>query len=311
MEFGTLLFSGSIFLLLFLKHKGWPYALLGPVTPIGGTLMIAGWGHWVVPVAGAWMNRTTFVNYPRILPPISTGYEMEGFYLCQGGLSMISPTSWYIKETLLSGPIWPKGPEEGPSHLVEPRSRPTDWTDLLSESRLTSTGALAIETGRFTGRSPLDRFIVRDGITDPEVWWGDINQPLFQHANRLHRPHGLPRRQRALCPRCFRRGAPGSPPVLAGPRGRRGPTCLPTTCSAPSAEETAISSPSGTSSAPRFKADAVRHGTRQSNFAVLDFTHRRILIEARVTGEIKKGMFSAMNFLLPTESNVLPMLLGQ
>ena len=46
-EFGTLLFSGSIFLLLFLKHQGWPYALLGPVTPIGGTLMIAGWGHWV------------------------------------------------------------------------------------------------------------------------------------------------------------------------------------------------------------------------------------------------------------------------
>ena len=46
-EFGTLLFSGSIFLLLFLKHIGWPYALLGPVTPIGGALMIAGWGHWV------------------------------------------------------------------------------------------------------------------------------------------------------------------------------------------------------------------------------------------------------------------------
>jgi len=60
--------------------------------------------------------------------------------------------------------------------------------------------------------------------------------------------------------------------------------------------------------APGFMADPERHGTRQANFAILDFTHRRVLIGGTgYTGEIKKGMFSAMNFLLPTESNVLPM----
>ena len=39
-------------------------------------------------------------------------------------------------------------------------------------------GALAVNTGEFTGRSPMDRFIVKDGITEDKVWWGDINIPF-------------------------------------------------------------------------------------------------------------------------------------
>ena len=46
---------------------------------------------------------------------------------------------------------------------------------ILGEGMLTDTGALAIETGEFTGRSPKDRFIVRDAITENAVWWGDVN----------------------------------------------------------------------------------------------------------------------------------------
>ena len=38
-----------------------------------------------------------------------------------------------------------------------------------------NTGALAIDTGEFTGRSPMDRFIVKDSISKDSVWWGDIN----------------------------------------------------------------------------------------------------------------------------------------
>jgi len=41
-----------------------------------------------------------------------------------------------------------------------------------------SSGALAINTGEFTGRSPKDRFIVKDHITENEVWWGKINLPF-------------------------------------------------------------------------------------------------------------------------------------
>ena len=41
-----------------------------------------------------------------------------------------------------------------------------------------SSGALAVNTGEFTGRSPLDRFIVKDEITENKIWWGDINMPF-------------------------------------------------------------------------------------------------------------------------------------
>ena len=58
-----------------------------------------------------------------------------------------------------------------PAELVEE-------TVLKGQGVLTDTGALAIETGEFTGRSPKDRFIVEDETTKDAVWWGDINIPF-------------------------------------------------------------------------------------------------------------------------------------
>ena len=48
--------------------------------------------------------------------------------------------------------------------------------------RIASSGALAINTGKFTGRSPKDRFIVKDEITQAAVWWAAINIP-FEERN--------------------------------------------------------------------------------------------------------------------------------
>ena len=58
-----------------------------------------------------------------------------------------------------------------PAELVED-------TILQGEGLLTDTGALAIDTGEFTGRSPKDRFIVEDELTKDTVWWGDINKGI-------------------------------------------------------------------------------------------------------------------------------------
>ena len=68
-----------------------------------------------------------------------------------------------------------------------PPARLIERTLLAGEGKLTSTGALAIETGRFTGRSPQDRFIVKDDLTRDQVWWGDINKGIsMEHASALH-----------------------------------------------------------------------------------------------------------------------------
>jgi phosphoenolpyruvate carboxykinase (ATP) len=47
-----------------------------------------------------------------------------------------------------------------------------------NQGKESSLGAIAINTGEFTGRSPMDRFIVKDSITKDEIWWGDINIPF-------------------------------------------------------------------------------------------------------------------------------------
>lgn len=192
-----------------------------------------------------------------------------------------------------------------PAQLIE-------RTLLAGEGRLTNTGALAIDTGRFTGRSPKDRFIVRDNMTSDEVWWGDINQPISpDHADRIHQD---------LVAYLDGRGIYARDAFVGAHAGSRRTLRVLTEKSwsnlfahnmflRPTEEESAHFVPEWhILCAPGFKADPEVHGTRQSNFAVLDFVNKRILIGGTgYTGEIKKGMFSAMNFLLPTASDVLPM----
>ncbi|MDA9864532.1 phosphoenolpyruvate carboxykinase (ATP) [Flavobacteriales bacterium] len=193
-----------------------------------------------------------------------------------------------------------------------PPARLIERTLLAGEGKLTSTGAIAIETGRFTGRSPLDRFIVKDDTTRDEVWWGEINQPVeTEQANRLHADmmdyidgKGLYVRDAFVGADAeFRKG------VRVMTEKAWSNLFAYNMFIRPTAQEVGTFAPDWhVVCAPGFMADPERHGTRQANFAILDFTHQRVLIGGTgYTGEIKKGMFSAMNFLLPTEFNVLPM----
>ena len=70
----------------------------------------------------------------------------------------------------------------GRAHWNLPPAKLILQTLLRGEGVLTDQGALAIETGEFTGRSPKDRFLVEDEITANRVDWGSINQPMSSEA---------------------------------------------------------------------------------------------------------------------------------
>ena len=66
----------------------------------------------------------------------------------------------------------------GENNAVKYQLSPMELIDealLNKEGELASSGALAVDTGKFTGRSPKDKFIVADELTEDTVWWGDIN----------------------------------------------------------------------------------------------------------------------------------------
>jgi len=177
---------------------------------------------------------------------------------------------------------------------------------------LTSNGVLAIKTGEFTGRSPKDRFIVKDAITQDEVWWGDINIPISSEHYRLLKNELLDYLQ---AKELFVRDA-----FLGADPHYRIPLRTHTEYSwsdlfvrnmfiEPNNSELENFEPEWTIyDAPGFKADPQRHGTSSQNFSIINFTEKIILIGGTgYTGEIKKGMFSVFNFILPTQKNVLPM----
>ena len=186
-------------------------------------------------------------------------------------------------------------------------------TIILGQGQLSSTGALLVKTGKFTGRSPKDRFIVEDEATKDLVDWGDINQPISaEYFDALY--------QKMLAYKdtqeeIYVRDAF----ACANPNYRlsvRVHTEFPwqnlfvyNMFLRPSEKELAKFDPEWEVFAfPGVKADPGIHGTRQENFAIINFTEKKIIVGGTAyTGEIKKGIFSVLNFLLPTQNQVLPM----
>lgn len=175
-----------------------------------------------------------------------------------------------------------------------------------------STGALAINTGTFTGRSPQDRFIVKDSITEDKVWWGKVNIPFEPAAfDALYKKVTAHLSNKEV----FVRDAY----VCADANYKLNVRVVTETPWAnlfcynmflrPTEQELESFTPEWTVvCAPSFEANPAVDGTRQSNFAILDFTKKIALIGGTgYTGEMKKGIFSALNFILPVYKNTLPM----
>ncbi len=175
-----------------------------------------------------------------------------------------------------------------------------------------SLGAIAVNTGEFTGRSPKDRFIVKDEITKDEVWWSDINLPfdsdkfdsLYNKViDYLSEKEIFVRDSYACADENYKLN------IRVVNEYSWSNMFAYNMFLRPTEEELKDFSPEWTViNAPGFMANPEVDGTRQHNFAILNFTRKIALIGGTgYTGEIKKGIFSALNFILPVYKNTLPM----
>ncbi len=179
------------------------------------------------------------------------------------------------------------------------------------EGILTSTGALGVKTGKYTGRSPDDKFIVDEPNTREKIWWGQVNRPISEEKFDLllketlkylknketfvfdgyacvDKKYRLPIRfinqlswHNIFVQQLFLKGNP---------------------------EEVKNHQPAFTIiSAPGFKASPQVHGTNSEAFIILNFDKMIGIIGGTYyAGEMKKSIFSVMNYLLP-QKNVLSM----
>lgn len=175
-----------------------------------------------------------------------------------------------------------------------------------------SSGALAINTGKFTGRAPQDRFIVKDETTKDEIWWGDINKPFEPEkfytlynkiTNYLSDKEVFVRDVFACADENYQIGIRH---INEYPWSNL--FCYNMFIEPKSDELEGFEPDWLVINAPGFMADPEEDGTRQENFAILNLTKKIAIVGGTgYTGEIKKGIFSALNFILPVQKNTLPM----
>jgi phosphoenolpyruvate carboxykinase (ATP) len=177
------------------------------------------------------------------------------------------------------------------------------------EGVLASNQALVVNTGPRTGRSPKDRFIVKDSVTEQAVDWNTINQGIgadkFDALWELASAHLNTKDVYFVSDLSVAADDTHTLPVkvvteLAWHSLFTQDLFIRKVVNNPAKEWTILSVPS-------FKTDPARDGVNSDAAVMLNFSQRRILIcGTYYAGEMKKAMFSVLNFLLP-QHDVLPM----
>jgi phosphoenolpyruvate carboxykinase (ATP) len=177
---------------------------------------------------------------------------------------------------------------------------------------LTDQGAISCRTGKRTGRSPGDKFIVRDATTESLVHWGKVNQPIAADvfAKLLARAKSHLAEAAELYTFDGFAGADPAHRISLRVITESAWHCLfaRTLFLRPTAAELAGLVPEWTIvHAPNFLSDPARDGTKSEAFVGVDFAQKTILIAGtQYAGEIKKSIFTIMNYLLPAR-DVFPM----
>lgn len=185
-------------------------------------------------------------------------------------------------------------------------------TIRLNQGVLSDTGALAVDTGEFTGRAPKDKFIVKDENTKDSVDWGGFNLPvepsvfdnLYAKITAYLADKDVYVRDSYACAEdSFRLNVRV---ITENPWANLFAYNM---FLRPAASELATIEPDWTViQAPGFTCDGEKDGVRQHNFAILNFIKKVAIIGGSAyTGEIKKGIFTVLNYVLPHEKKVLSM----
>jgi phosphoenolpyruvate carboxykinase (ATP) len=180
------------------------------------------------------------------------------------------------------------------------------------EGYLTDTGALMADTGTFTGRSPKDRFVVQDSLTENSVWWGDINIPFSEdNFDKLYGKMINFLKDKQLYIREAYAGADDKYRLnirVINTLAWHNMFCYNMFLRPTANEIETFENEFTIICAPNFKADPAVDGTRQENFAIINLSKKILLIGGTAyAGEMKKGIFSVLNFLLPHQHGVLSM----
>jgi len=173
------------------------------------------------------------------------------------------------------------------------------------EAQIAAEGPLLADTGKHTGRSPNDKFIVREPSSEEHIWWGSVNRPISeQHFAALRRKVLEHFRGRDLF--VFDGWAGADPRYRLGVR-----VVTEQAWHNLFARNMFIEEPDGAAleafepgftvlQAPGLKADPDTDGTSSGTFIVVNLAAKTVLIGgSSYAGEIKKSIFSVMNYLLP------------
>ena len=178
------------------------------------------------------------------------------------------------------------------------------------EGQLVAGGALAVDTGSHTGRSPQDKFVVRDAVTADTVWW-DNTRPMDPDAfDRLHADFLAHAEGRELFVQDLVGGADAAHALATRVVTEFAwhSLFIRNLLIRPDRDALSAFRPDMTIiDLPSFKADPARYGIRSETVIACDFTRKIVLIGGTAyAGEMKKSVFTMLNFLLP-ERGVMPM----
>lgn len=198
-------------------------------------------------------------------------------------------------------------------HYQENAQSLIDQTVFLDLGKISDTGALCVNTGKFTGRSPENKYFVKDAITEKTIDWGGFNHPIeqsvFLSLREKIKTH-LDKQKEIWIRDVYACADPNFQISLRIYTELPWAALFVNNMFIP-VKEQALESfiPNWTVlHAPSFLADPIIDKTNASNFAIICFNQKEIIIGGSgYTGEIKKGVFSILNYILPLHKKVLSM----